>query len=375
MVGRRRAARSALLAGATLAALLLGAEPAAAPPPTEAPILLPPPGKRIYHAANPDFGGPENRVTVGRIRHFERISGRRIAWAYFSNNWRGGVDFPAHAVARIRRLGRTPFVRLMARSDYDEGGPDERYSLQSIIDGRWDGPAPGSDGLRSWCRQAAAIDGPLLAEFGTEVNGAWFPWNGRWNGGGERRGYGNPALADGPERFRDAYRHIVDLCRDEGADNITWFFHVNADSQPRRPWNRAAAYYPGDDYVDWIGVSFYGSLSPRWGWEQLRDGLDRAYPRLARLAGPGDKPLALLEYGTREDPSRARRKARWIRAAARDIRRRYPRLDAAAWWNEKWNDGRGTIDVRIDSSRRSLRAFRRAVAGRRLTSRLRFGHR
>ena len=35
-----------------------------------------------------------------------------------------------------------------------------------------------------------------------------------------------PNFPDGPERFRDAYRHIIDLFRKEGVKNITWCFHV-----------------------------------------------------------------------------------------------------------------------------------------------------
>ena len=51
----------------------------------------------------------------------------------------------------------------------------------------------------------------MLVEFGTEMNGFWFPWNGKWNGAGATTGYGDPALPDGPERFRDAYRHVHDV--------------------------------------------------------------------------------------------------------------------------------------------------------------------
>jgi beta-mannanase len=90
------------------------------------------------------------------------------------------------------------------------------------------------------------------------VNGDWFPWNGRWNGAGRTDGYANPDLPDGPERFRDAYRHIVDICRNKGGNNLTWFFHVDVGAWPKQPWNtRFANYYPGDAYVDWIGISDY----------------------------------------------------------------------------------------------------------------------
>jgi len=332
-------------------------------------VLKPPAGERVYHAANAGFGGAEDRVTVRRIRRFERAAGRRIAWAYFSDNWIGGIRFPARQVRAIRAAGRTPFIRMMPRSSFRAGGPDRRYTMQSILSGRWDGPRPGSGGLTRWCRRAAALDGPLLVEFGTEVNGSWFPWNGRWNGGGRRDGYGDPATADGPERFRDAYRHVVDVCDSEGAENITWFFHVDAAGAPGAAWNRMGAYYPGDAYADWIGVSAYGSLRPDYGWRSFRRVYGRARAELRALSA---KPIAVLETGTREDRGDPARKARWTARMLRDAVGRFPEIDAISWWNERYRDDGYAVDLRIDSSAAALRAYRRGVGNRAFATRARF---
>jgi hypothetical protein len=98
-------------------------------------VLAPPPHGRIYHAAFPDFGGPENRVSAARVRAFERRAGRRITWAYFSDNWlRGRINFPAKDVRAIRSAERVPFIRIMARSGFGTG-PDPNFRMQSILDG------------------------------------------------------------------------------------------------------------------------------------------------------------------------------------------------------------------------------------------------
>ena len=344
-----------LVAGVVLLALVTGAGSARAKGDV---VLASPPDGRIYHAAFPDFGGPEDRVRASRIHSFERDAGRPIAWAYFSNNWVRGIHFPAQAVQTIVAAGRVPFVRMMARSDYDEGGPDENYTMQSIVAGSWDAE------LRRWCADAAATGVPLLVDFGIEVNGEWFPWNGRWNGGGRTEGYGDPTLPDGPERFRDAYRRIVDLCRAEGAANLTWFFHVDVGSYPEADWNSDFAnYYPGDGYVDWIGISDYGQLVPGEGWRSFRSRLDRVYAELDALAAPGEVPIAVLEYGARESRLRPRKKAHWIKQAiAAVLSGRYPRIEALSYWHERWRNGDGSVsDLRIDSSHRARRSYRRAV--------------
>lgn len=96
---------------------------------------------------------------------------------------------------------------MMPRSDWTEGRQDPVYSLQNIIDGKFDTE------LRQYAQDAKKFSTPLLIEFGTEMNGDWFPWSGTYN--------------EGPIVFRDAYRHIIDIFNQEGANNVTWFFHVN----------------------------------------------------------------------------------------------------------------------------------------------------
>jgi hypothetical protein len=260
-------------------------------------------------------------------------------------------------VRTIERAGRVPFIRLMARSDFG-AGPDPHFKMRSIARGAWDAE------LTEWCVRARDAGTPLLAEFGTEVNGDWFPWNGRWNGGGRRAGYGNPELADGPESFRNAYRRIVDICRAQGANQITWFSHVDVGGSPRKPWNRAARYYPGDAYIDWIGISDYGPLKPGQPWVGFRRRLDRSYDRIAGLSAT--KPIAVLEYGAADQEGKPRRKARWIRRAIRDVAaHRWPRIRALSYWHERWRNGNGsTSDLHVDSSPQAKRAYRRGVARR-----------
>jgi len=249
------------------------------------------PAQGIYISAFPDFGGPEDEVSQQRIMDFETLAQKNIVWAYFSDNWYNEIRFPSESVQSIHESGRIPFVRMMARTTLEEGTVDSNYSLQNIIDGQFD------QDLLQWFTEAAQVGYPLLIEFGTEVNGDWFPWNGVYNGGSETTAYGDTAKADGPERFVDAYRHIIDLSRQAGATNLTWFFHLDADGQPAESWNDFENYYPGDDYIDWIGVSVYGALSVKDDLETFKNQLNKVYQRMTDLT---DKPIAVLETGVTE---------------------------------------------------------------------------
>jgi hypothetical protein len=296
--------------------------------------VLPPP-HGIYHAAFPDFCPEEDCVSAARVRGFERLAGKQIAWAYFSDNWFHGIHFPEAHVRAIWSVHHTiPFIRMMARANWNEGCSDKTYSLAKIVAGRFDPQ------LRAYARAAAATHIPLMIEFGTEANGNWFPWSGPCNGG--------------PARFRDAFRHIVTVFRNAGARNVTWVLHLDASEASIAP------YYPGAGYVDWVGLSAYGAQQPGDDWPTFESVFAPAYERLVRAA-PG-KPIALLEFGTIEE--RGHDKAAWIAAALRDVASgRYPRLKAESYWSSNWtNDNGGPSIMRIDSSPAVLSAYRAAVA-------------
>ena len=59
-----------------------------------------------------------------------------------------------------------------------------------------------------------------------------------------------------PDEYIKAYRHIVDLLRARGAHNIAFVWHSYAE-KPFKDY-QSSAWYPGDDYVDWVGISVFG---------------------------------------------------------------------------------------------------------------------
>jgi hypothetical protein len=156
------------------------------------PVKVLPPKDGVYNAAFPGFGANESQVSATRLRTFERQAGKPIAWAYFSNNWFHGIHFPTEAVQTIADQGVVPFIRMMPRSNWHSYQPDPNYTMQRLLNGTYD-----SD-LRQWARDARDTNVPLMVEFGTEVNGAWFPWNGKWNGAPRPTATGTPISPTAP---------------------------------------------------------------------------------------------------------------------------------------------------------------------------------
>lgn len=59
-----------------------------------------------------------------------------------------------------------------------------------------------------------------------------------------------------PDIYVKAYRHIVDFLRNDGVDNIAYVWHSYA-SKPYKDF-KVSKWYPGDAYVDWVGISVFG---------------------------------------------------------------------------------------------------------------------
>ena len=270
--------------------------------------LLPRRLHRLQHEGGIQRGP---RHATARITAFEQLAEHKLAWVYFSQQWYRGLRFPRERVLTIWRHGAVPYIAFLPSSGtfYGPGpkqqNPERRYTLQRIIDGVFDPQ------LRAWADGARKLDVPLLLSFGAEVNDEWGPWNARWNGADQTDGYGDPTYPDGAERYRDAYRHLVKLFRARGGGQRLLRL-------PRRlvpalnGWNTLDLYYPGDAYVDWLGISVYGTLDPRVPMSPFARKIDVSgvYRTLTRLSR---RPIAIAEMGTVERA--AGEKAAWIRCA------------------------------------------------------------
>ncbi len=320
-------------------------------------VLSVPQKDEIYFGAFPDFGGPEDNVTAQKIDEFNKLAGKEIAWAYFSNNWgTDGIKFPREKVEIIEKTGSIPFVRMMPRKNFDTAY-DQTFALQRIIDGKFD------ESLYQYAGDVREYGNPVLIDFAVEMNGDWFPWSGIVNGGAKKDGYGDIQKADGPERFVDAYRHIIDIFRQENVTNVTWFFHPDIYSYPEnQSWNDPKEYYPGDDYIDWIGVSIYGPLHPEEDyWQNFSEIVIERSNKILEISNT--KPLALLEFGVTDHHPLGNKKA-WISDAFNTILNRESPLQfkAISWWHENWEEDDDLwATLRIDSSPESRAIFSKYI--------------
>ena len=380
----------------TFSALLLSAESSllgAASPYQQLQI----PEKGAYTGAYCDFGDGEDGVTYEALENFQQLTGKPMALVAFGSFW-GRGSFPTEQVQRVRSYGAVPLLFWSPwDAPYDQKHGPDKFSLTEIIAGKWDAY------IDQWADEAAKVPSQFFVSFACEMNGTWFPWSGWFYGKGprdpikpkspasttpssaavakltgmdagpEKSWFGkgdikNPATWEGPETFKKAWRHVVDRVRARGATNVLWVFQPNNYSDPPGyiSWNQPAAYYPGANYVDWLGLSVYGKQTSnleddKWcGFTSLLE-----WPYAEMCALDPEKPIMLAEWGVAESHQPKEDKGVWIAEAFREVGNaaKYPRLKAAVFWHERWqNDDGSYSNLRVNSSRASLKAYRDNVA-------------
>ena len=160
-----------------------------------------------------------------------------------------------------------------------------------------------------------------------------------------------------PQEFAAAYRHVVDLFRGQGVRNVEWVWILMAWTFRQ---DRAAHYYPGDGYVDFVSADGYN-------WGGCRDGRPDAgrymsfreiFGAMREFALAHDKPAIIAEWGSTEYRHDPRIKAAWIDDAAETVKS-WPVIKALAYFN---HGNRDRCHFHVDSSPHALAAFQRMAA-------------
>jgi beta-mannanase len=146
-------------------------------------------------------------------------------------------------------------------------------SVASIAAGKYD------TYLSAYAAAVRSYRHPVILSFGHEMNGWWSTWGHR---------HTSPAV------FVAAWRHIVTLFRALGARNATWLWTVNVIDR-RGGIAAPAPWWPGNSYVDWIGIDGY-YYKPFWTFAPLFGPTIKAVRALTRdpilLAETGATPVA-----------------------------------------------------------------------------------
>jgi hypothetical protein len=255
--------------------------------------------------------------TAQQVSTFEATIGRKLAIDNQFYSWTEGFPTP------------------LQREDRDAG----RLSMITWKSPRLDEINSGSQDALIKARADAVRDfgSPVFIRWAWEMNGNWSAWSGTNNDS-----YGRH---DGAAKYIRAWRRIHDIFEREGATNVSWVWAPNGESIPDVYWNRVSAFYPGDRYVDWVGLSAYNFGTTRY-WSHWSSFAEIVRP--IYRAYSARKPIMVAETASTTNGGN---QSRWISAVLTALRAQYPRIKAVVWFEHppEWS---------VRSSTRSLSAFR-----------------
>jgi hypothetical protein len=247
------------------------------------------------------------------------------------------IDEFAHRIGRQPSLDLyysawyTPFQTQFAITAFSHGAtvlvqiqPGGR-SLTQIAEGKYDRY------LQTYAGQVRAFGHPVILSFGHEMNGSWYDW-----------GAGHVA----PSVFVAAWRHIVNVFRATGADNVTWMWTINsltvADGSTS-PW------WPGSAWVDWVGVDGY--------YVHSTDTFERIFgSTLLAVRQFTNKPVLISETGVGPQPGQVSQIRGLFDAVVSD------HLLGIVWFDQTQHAGIYHQDWRLEDSPDALAEFRQDAA-------------
>lgn len=271
------------------------------------------------------------------LAQFESATGRKTDTFL----WYGSItqDFDAVNLTPVSAGGRTLQLSLEMR---DPDLPDQvnqpAYRLKNITRGDHDGR------IRAWARALRAYGYPVLLRPMCEMNGNWTSWSGVANG-------------NSPQDYIPAWRHIHDIFVAEGAASVKWVWSPNADTSTVEAQKTFDTYYPGDSYVDYVGLNGYnwGTMTKSSGYSSVWQSLSQVFGFSYDIAASRtDKPVMISETASTELGGS---KASWITDAFTTLPVRFPRVASITWFNVVKE-----TDWRVESSSASLQAFRTGAA-------------
>jgi hypothetical protein len=264
---------------------------------------------RLLHPAAKFFGATFEGVPkdLGPVRRYADQVGRKPTLLEYYLGW--GDQLQADQTLAVWRGGQLPYI---AWEPY-------RATLAQIADGSQDAY------ITETAQTLRALNVPVAMSLGHEMNGGWYPW-----------GTGHSDARD----FVRAWRHVHDLFQDQGVSTVIWVWSPNIINPV--PKVRLKPYYPGDGYVDWVGVVGYYALTGAQDFDQLFG------PTFREVRTFTERPFLLAETGAQPSPRKAGQITELLRTVAR-------RPDVVGFI---WFDLDKETDWRVDSSPAALAAFR-----------------
>ena len=183
----------------------------------------------------------------------------------------------------------------------------KEIDYDGLLNGKYD------NYIKRFAKQLKEIKKTVLLRFAHEMNGNWYPWAG---------------TKIGKDKYIKVYKYVKDIFDKEKAYNVKWIFSINWEDIPKEN-NHFTIYYPGSEYVDYIGIDGYN-----WGatqsWSRWLSFKDLFYSVYEEISSKYKKPVIISEFSC---ASKGGDKVKWIKEAMGNIKN-MPNIKAFVLFNK-----------------------------------------
>jgi len=218
--------------------------------------------------------------------------------------------FPTLRAQAIYDLGSIPMITWEPwLDDFDPAAfpvdpaavNKNKGGLKAVAEGKFDAY------IDKWATDAKAFGSPFFLRYAHEMNDPYrYPWGPQNNK---------------PEDFIAAWRHIVERFKLAGANNVIWVWSPH-------PAYTYKEFYPGHDYVDWIGTTAinYGTVATWSQWWTFDDIFGTFYSHVSLYK----KPMIITEFSSLAVGGD---RANWFGQAFNSLRTKYPAVKALVFFH------------------------------------------
>jgi beta-mannanase len=219
--------------------------------------------------------------------------------------------FPMAQANSIHSLGSTPIVTWepwlsafdnSVETHLKDKSERDLHGLQDVADGAYDFY------LETFAEDVKTFEHPVLIRLGHEMNDPYrYTWGPQNNTN---------------EEFIAFWKYIVNFFKEHHVNNVVWIW------SPHPAYGYFNEYYPGNEYVDWVGIGAlnYGTVAVWSKWWSL----DNIYGNFYKDLTVFNKPIMLTEFGSLAVGGN---RAEWYENALCTLSDKYPQTKSVVFFH------------------------------------------
>jgi hypothetical protein len=262
------------------------------------------------------------------IGHYPAILTRDPIYSFMS------LQFPYQFVTGNKDIDFIPLLYYSVKPAINEHG-----SLKNLLNSK-----KFISDTENYAKKITLLKKPMFVCTMMELNLGMWPWGKQ------------------PDTAKKVWKLIWNIFEDQGANEYaTWVWEVYCKSYGATWVDYPSRYYPGDKYVDWIGLSAFAWKNETWSRKPFSSLIGSTYSTM-RTEHP-DKPIIQSEFGVYRGSSQNRNgklvgedgafQSNWLKDAFQTIQS-WPGIKAAIYSNQTTFISNIYDDHTLDKQSRSV---------------------